>query len=390
MAGIAWVQGIQANDSTSATASQAIRRTHRFLALPRLKNRSPRQRPAILACPTAACDIGTPGRKASLPCPCRQRPDTLTLTVGALAWLMVSGMKVAVVLNETAGTLLGRPVAGVAADLGQAFAAHGVPASVVAARGPAVDAAIRAAVASDADAVVIGGGDGTVAAAAALLLGTGKALGLLPPGTMNLLARDLGMPADPRAAVEVLASGTRRLIDVGEVNGRVFLNNSVIGLFPALVRARERQRGVPGWRKWPAMASAVLKALRYYNLAEVEADFGHGPQPIRTPALAVVNNAYRDPGATFLHRPTLDSGRLAVYVARHLTRLGLVRLMAGLVLGGWQSDAELDSLLMTDLSVTSHTRRRLKVAIDGEYVRLAPPLVYRIRPRALPVLAPLP
>ena len=297
-------------------------------------------------------------------------------------------MKFAVVLNETAGTLLGRPVAGTVAELVQLFAAHGVEAVVRAAPGPAVEAEIRAAVASDADAVVIGGGDGTLATAAGLLLGGGKALGMLPLGTMNLLARDLGMPSDLPGAVAVLARGSRRLIDVGEVNGHVFLNNSVIGLYPTLVKARERQRGVPGWQKWPAMASAVIKALRYYNLIEVGADLGRGPRLIRTPALAVVNNAYLDPGAIFLHRPTLDGGRLAVYVARHRTRLGLVRLMAGLVLGGWQSNAELESLSMTDLTVTSHARRKLKVAIDGEVARLAPPLVYRIRPKALAVLAP--
>jgi len=297
-------------------------------------------------------------------------------------------MKLAVVLNETAGTLLGRPVAGTVAELRQSFAAAGVEASVCAAPGWAVEAEIRAAVASDADAVIIGGGDGTVATAAGMLLGSGKALGLLPLGTMNLLARDLGMPNDLRAAVAVLARGKRRLIDVGEVNGHVFLNNSVIGLYPSLVRARERQRGVPGWRKWPAMASAVIKALRYYNLIEVGADLGQGARLISTPALAVVNNAYRDPAATFLHRPTLDGGRLAVYVAKHRTRLGLVRLMARLVLGGWQSNAELESLSMTDLTVTSHSRHRLKVAIDGEVSRLSPPLVYRIRPKALAVLAP--
>ena len=297
-------------------------------------------------------------------------------------------MKLAVVLNETAGTLLGRPVAGTVAELEQRFAAAGVEARVRAAPGPAVEAAIRAAVASDADAVVVGGGDGTVATAAGLLLGTGKALGLLPLGTMNLLARDLGMPGDLSAAVAVLARGERRLIDVGEVNGHVFLNNSVIGLYPALVRARERQRGVPGWRKWPAMAAAVFKALRYYTLIEVGTDLGQGPCQIRTPALAVVNNAYSDPGATFLHRSALDGGCLGVYVAKHRTRIGLVRLMSGLVLGGWQSNAELDSLTMTDLTVTSRSRHRLKVAIDGEYTRLAPPLVYRIRPKALAVLAP--
>ena len=275
------------------------------------------------------------------------------------------------------------------AEIRDWFAAEGAEATVTTASADAIEPAIHAAVGSRADAVVIGGGDGTVATAAGLVLGTNKALGLLPLGTMNLLARDLGMPADLRAAVRVLAQGHTRRIDVAEVNGRVFLNNSVLGLYPSLVRARERQRGVPGWRKWPAMASAVFKALRYYNRIEVSVDLGQGPRLVRTPALAVVNNVYHDrPDASFLGRPALDEGRLAIYLAKHQTRCGLIRLMAGLVIGGWQSDAELESLTMTDLTVTSHTRHRLRVAIDGEVTRLAPPLIYRIRPKALSVLVP--
>ena len=295
----------------------------------------------------------------------------------------------AVVLNEAAGTLLGTPVAQTKADIREWFAAAGADAQVTAAAGEAIEPAIRAAVASKADAVVIGGGDGTVVTAAGLMLGSGKALGLLPLGTMNLLARDLGMPADLRAAVQVLAQGHTRRIDVAEVNGRIFLNNAVLGLYPALVRARERQRGVPGWRKWPAMALAVYRALRYHNLIDVSVDLGQGPRLVRTPALAVVNNVYHDrPDAAFLGRPVLDEGRLAVYLATHRTRIGLIRLMVGLAIGGWQSDAELESLTMTELTVTSHTRHRLRVAIDGEVTKLAPPLVFRIRPKALSVLVP--
>ena len=300
-------------------------------------------------------------------------------------------MKLAVILNEAAGTLLGSPIARAVAEIDRGFAAAGVSARVSAARGGAIEREIRAALASDVDAVVIGGGDGTVAAAAGLLLGTGKALGLLPLGTMNLLARDLGMPNTLPAAIRIMAAGHTRAIDVAEVNGRVFLNNSVLGLYPTMVRARERQRGVSGWHKWLAIASAVFKSLRYYNLAEVAVDLGQGPRPVRTPALAVVNNVYHDrPDASFLDRPALDEGRLAVYLANHRTRLGLIGLMIRLALGGWQRDAELESLTVTELTVTSPTRHRLRVAIDGEVVRLTTPLVYRIRPKALTVLAPAP
>ena len=299
-------------------------------------------------------------------------------------------MTLAVVLNETAGTLLGTPVARAATEIERGFAVFGVTARVTAAPGAAIEAEIRRAIASNVDAVIIGGGDGTVATAAGLLLGTGKALGLLPLGTMNLLARDLGMPSDLAPAVAALAQGRIRHIDVAEVNGHIFLNNSVLGLYPSLVRARERQRGVSGWRLWPAMISAVFKALRYYNLIEISVDLGQGPRWVKTPALAVVNNAYRDCSDAFLDRPALDDGHLAVYVANHHTRLGLIRLMSGLVLGGWQSDAELEALTVAELTVTSrHRHRRLRVANDGEVFRLAPPLIYRIHPKALPVLVPV-
>ncbi len=289
-----------------------------------------------------------------------------------------------------AGTLVGVPAAGMVEDLRARFYRAGAEARIVTTSGERVRTAIRDAAASDADAVVVGGGDGTIATAAGFLLGTGKALGLLPLGTMNLLARDLGLPSDMASAVKVLVGGNTRLIDVAEVNGHIFLNNAVLGLYPSLVRARERQRGVPGARKWPAMAAAVYKSLYYYNLIEVEVDLdlGHGPQLIKTPALAVVNNIYRDRSSAFLERPALDEGQLGVYVAKHRTRVGLVGFMIGLVLGGWQQDAELECLTMTELSVTSRTRHGLRVSIDGEVVRLSGPLNFCIRPRALPVLVP--
>ncbi len=308
------------------------------------------------------------------------------------AWrCVIRRMKFAVILNEAAGTLLGAPIARTVADIGAGFAAAGVEATVRAARGVAIEEEIRAFLGTDVDAIVIGGGDGTLAAAAGLLLHSNKAMGLLPLGTMNLLARDLGMPNNIQAAIDILSNGYTRKIDVAEVNGHIFLNNSVIGLYPTMVRARERQRGVAGWKKWMSIASAIFKSLRYYNVAEVSVDLGKGPRLVKTPALAVVNNVYHDrPDALFLDRPTLDDGRLAIYLANHRTRLGLIRLMVGLALGGWQRDAELESLTLTELTVTSQRRHRLRVAIDGEVIRLMLPLIYRIRPKALTVLAPAP
>jgi len=294
-----------------------------------------------------------------------------------------------VVLNPSAGSLIGRPLASLLTELDQCLTGHGLRAQILVAPDGRLGEVLQAAVAGPARLVVAGGGDGTVAAAAAALRGSGKTLGVLPLGTINLSARDLGIPTPLPQAVAVLAQGQPHLIDLAELNGRPFLNNAVLGLYAGLVRVRERQRGVRGLRKWLSLAAAVYRALRYYNLVEVTVDLGQGPQALRTPALAVSNNPYRAIAGGWGGRSGLDAGRLGVYLARHRTRLGLIRLMAELVLGGWRQDADFESLSLTELVVASR-HRRLKVSLDGEVCRLTPPLWFRICPQALAVMVPAP
>lgn len=296
-------------------------------------------------------------------------------------------MKIAVVLNESAGTLLDEPITQAISDVERLFEQTGHSAQVTAAKGPAIVKAIEAALTSDADAIVVGGGDGTVASAAERVIGTEKALGILPLGTLNLYAKDLKVPLDLAAAVVALGQGHIRHLDVGEVNGRLFLSHSVMGLYPLMVEDRERQRALHGRRKWPAMAMAGLKALRTYPLLDVALDLPHGRKRILTPALAVSNNRYDDGFGTFLRRSVLDGGELALYVAKHRNPYRMIRLMVGLVLGDWQRDTELEVMTLQQFTVRSR-RRRLKIANDGEVIQLEGPLHYRIRPRALRVLVP--
>ncbi|MBI1208339.1 MAG: diacylglycerol kinase family lipid kinase [Azospirillum sp.] len=296
-------------------------------------------------------------------------------------------MKLAVVLNEGAGTLLGVSTAEAVDKVRRWFAEAGADAEVIAVASVDLARAIDGAVAGDAEAVVVGGGDGTIATAAEILLGSGKALGVLPLGTLNLIARDLGIPLDLRQAVTALAKGTIRAVDVGEVNGRLFLVNSVMGLYPALVRARERHRGTPGPRKWLALTLALYRTIRFYDLIGVTLDLGSGAQAVRTPALAVTNNVYAVGWEALLSRRRLDQGVLAVYLVKQLSRLGLLGLLARLAVGGWTDDTQLESVTMQQLTVTSR-RRRIKLVNDGEIIKLSPPLHYRIRPAALTMLVP--
>ena len=109
--------------------------------------------------------------------------------------------------------------------------------------------AAREAVESGAMRVLVAGGDGTANAVAGALVGSAVTLGILPLGTLNHLAKDLGIPLTLEEAIDTAVHGEELLIDVGMVNGRAFLNNSSLGIYPHLVRHRDRQRQHPGWSR---------------------------------------------------------------------------------------------------------------------------------------------
>lgn len=296
-------------------------------------------------------------------------------------------MKISVVLNGAAGSLVGQPIEESVSEVKRLFEEAGHIATVTAASGPEIVAAIDQAAASDAEVVVVGGGDGTVATAAGKLMGTDKALGILPLGTLNLYAKDLGIPLDIAEAVPLLAHGRIKPMDVGDVNGTVFLNHSVLGLYPLMVQEREEVREERGLSKWPAMAIAMCKALKRYPLLRVRLETDRGTRRITTPILAVANNPYDEGFGSFLKRSHLDTGELALYVAKHRQPLRMARMMVALVLGTWQRDAELEVMHLTEFTVKSR-RSALKVANDGEVHRMKPPLHYRMLAGGLRMLVP--
>ncbi len=298
-------------------------------------------------------------------------------------------MKVAIILNQSAGSLVGRPLDGPKAAVRAAFENRGAIVDLAAVDGAACAGAVERALASDADIVVVGGGDGTLHTAVRLAMPTGKALGVIPLGTLNLLARDLHIPLEIAAAADALAAGAVRAIDVAEVNGEPFLNSSVLGFYPAVVQERERHRKLHRLLKWPGAAVALAKTLYRLPMLDVRLDWGDGPRRMRTPILAVSNNPYDDGFGLVLRRSALDGGRLGVYVAHERNALALLRLMGRVVMGSWRQDEALDTFAVRSLTVQSR-RRSLKMVNDGEVRRVDAPLQYRIRPAALKVLAPAP
>lgn len=297
-------------------------------------------------------------------------------------------MRVAVVVNSSAGGLLGRQ--GAADEVARHLESAGLDALIV----PddpkdGLVGRLETARRAGADAVVVGGGDGTIAAAAGFLAGTDTALGILPLGTMNQLAKDLRIPLGLAEATDALAGGAVRRIDVGDVNGHVFLCNSVLGFPSRLAVRREGLRGRGGVGDWLRFALAGLRALYRYPPLRLALRMGpEGRLRVRTRLLAVANNAYDEAFGQIMTRSHLDRGELVVYLGRDLKLGALLRLSAGMALGDWRGTAALESRSVRRLVVGCGRTRRLRVMNDGEVLLLRPPLRYRIRPGALKVIVP--
>jgi len=268
-----------------------------------------------------------------------------------------------------------------------AFAATGLDVSVHVAQGGLLGSLARRAVANGAHLVVAGGGDGTVSAVAAALLGTEASLGILPLGTLNHFAKDLGIPLDIPGAAAVIAGGHTARVDVGEVNGRIFINNSSVGLYPSLVYHREKSED-QGRGRWMALALALSRVWRLYRRVRVSVSTGGVSRQIRTPFVFVGNNEYHLQGARIGARARLNAGFLQISMAPDLYRAEMLYVL-GRALVGRSTDDHLDTLLVPEIGIDAR-RRRVPVALDGEIALLPTPLRYRTRRGALRVCVPDP
>ena len=234
--------------------------------------------------------------------------------------------------------------------------------------------------------LIVGGGDGTISAAASVLAGTDTALGILPLGTLNHFARDLGLPLELGEAAAVIAAGKERRVDVAEMNGRVFINNSAIGLYPLMVVDRDMQRMRLGRSKPLAAAIASLRTLARFGHQRLTLTVNEQQAQVDTPLLFVGNNDYRlDIGAPG-RRARLDDGQLCVLVMRKKTRRGFIAAAARALFNRSRADDMVAIDGVERLRVASR-RGRLAVSLDGEVVQAEPPLDYKLRPLALRVIA---
>lgn len=290
-----------------------------------------------------------------------------------------------VIFNPTAGTALSTGLT--TAALSQMFSDAGLSFDIDDDDEAPLEERIARAIAGPADVVVAGGGDGTVLAVAEALLATDKTLAILPLGTLNGLARDLELPLDVPTVIGQLDALEPRAIDVGEVNGRAFLHNVIIGLVPGIGVGREKVRGsgLRGKIKFTlfmlrrlARARRIALALQL-NGAEVRVE--------RMQSLVVVNNSYDQWFGRFMARRRLDRGRLTAYLVRNLRVRDAIRLTVEMIFGTWGQDRVIEYEKVQELTVMSK-KPRLSVSMDGDVMILDTPLHFAVRPKSLTVLAP--
>ncbi len=233
---------------------------------------------------------------------------------------------------------------------------------------------------------VAAGGDGTIHHVLQPLVHTDAHLAVIPLGTYNHLAKDLGIPLDWRAALEVALNGSSEQIDTARANERFFVNNVSIGLYPELVARREaRGRDYP---RWIANLQAAFTTLRRYRRVTVTVETEHRQEVIRTHVFMVSNNSH-DLSRIGIEAPrhSLALGQLSVYWLPNVSRLELIRFGGQYLAGQVRTAAGFRSFKTKRMRVQS-SHPRVTIGIDGEIFTYDTPLVITIVPSSLLVKVP--
>lgn len=295
-------------------------------------------------------------------------------------------MRLTLILNREAGTLRGVDAEKAADDLAEIFRAHGHEVAVELLDGKGSVAAIEGACGDNScDAIVVGGGDGTISFAAAAAAKDGRTLGILPLGTMNLFARSLGLPLEMYAAAEAIATGETVPVDIGEVNGRFFVHHVTLGLHARMILVRARLNYASRFGKLWASVKAWWTAMR--NPPSLDARIRANGNEVRrrTAAILVTNNPLGEGHLPYADDPR--EGVLGLYVARTPRPLDIPRLAFGMVRGKFSANPFLDDSVAKEIEIVLPAPT-VNASVDGEIVSLETPLRCRLHRGGLRVLRP--
>jgi diacylglycerol kinase family enzyme len=292
------------------------------------------------------------------------------------------------VLNRDGGTFRDTDMAEFSEMAMGIFAAHGHQLECRVVTGPEVETELaRAAADPRTEALLAGGGDGTISMAAGLCYRHKLPLAVVPAGTMNLFARALGVPLDLTAALAALAGGKIDRVDIATANGRPFVHQFSIGIHARLVRIRETlsYRGRLGkmWASIVAVVAAVIRPPRF----RCDIDGDRGRERRLTTGISVSNNLIAE--GHLPHADRLDAGELGVYIIRPLSTWALLWLCVAVMRGTWKHREEVNERAVTQITLSFPRKKTTAMAvIDGELIELATSVVIRIHPKALRVIRP--
>jgi diacylglycerol kinase family enzyme len=291
------------------------------------------------------------------------------------------------VLNRDGGTLRTMDLDAFSAEAVATFARHGHQLECKVVSGPDVETTLRSAATSEGvDAVLAGGGDGTISTAAGIAYETGMPLAVLPVGTMNLFARALGVPLDLNEALEAIAAGEIGAVDIATANDRPFVHQFGVGIHARLVRIRENM-------SYRSRVGKMLASLRAIGAAAVnppqfdaELHTRKGIETHRVSGIAVSNNPL---GEGQIHAGRLDAGVLGVYVATAMSTSALLKLAADMFMGTWRASPAVSEKEVAEVTLHFPKRKRgAHAVIDGELIKLERSVTLRVHPGALKVVLP--
>lgn len=287
-------------------------------------------------------------------------------------------MRAAVILNTKAGSVPGSGK-DFKKEITEYFGTHGIKADFIDRDLNDVNELLD----SGYDFIAASGGDGTISNIAGLLSGTSLPLGIIPSGTLNHFAKDNSIPLEPMEAVKVIAEYKIKRIDTAEVNGRVFINNSSIGLYPKMVKQRERLGG----NKWISMFKAFIRifgSMPHLDLSiKQEAKHIH----CRTPFVFIGNNEYKMDLFNLGTRDDLTKGMLSVFYPKETGHFAMLRFALLALLNKLEQHKNFEVILTDEITIHSN-KEVLEVALDGEVHHMRPPLKYKIRHLDLKLIVP--
>lgn len=240
--------------------------------------------------------------------------------------------------------------------------------------------------------VVAVGGDGTINAVVNAVLGSGCTLGVLPQGTFNYFGRAHGIPEDAAEATRLLLAGTPQPVQVGLVNDRAFLVNASLGLYPQLLEDREAYKQRFGRSRWVAWWAAAVSLTQAHRPLRLELSSGGQVRRVRTPTLFVGNNALQLGQIGIAEAPALARGALVAITLRPVGTLAMAWLMLRGAAGQLGEARDVFSFAFDTLRVQPAAplgHGRVKVATDGEVLRMRAPLVFRVSPEPLMLIKPI-